>query len=490
MKRYLGMTFLIAAVVAAAAACGRAADRDPNPPIKIVLYPAREPRPALKYQLLPPLLERRPGNAAVQYLKVPHDMTALFASSAFWTTVGNWAEMPLPELRKAAGGEGKQYAWIVNRSGIFDMLDRGARCESCDWDIPIREGDFYSIPLPDVQTNRQSARILAARARLQIAYGRYDEAVRTLRTGYALGRHVAQAPTLIHGLVGAVIAGMMSKQVETFIQQPDAPNLYWALASLPRPVVDFRPAFEGEMASVYLQFPDLRDLDKKSYTAEHWRQLLQQTDDKMVELTLSGVLDLPLQRQARHVGLAVSMLEGYPRAKRFLIARGRSPAEVEAMPVPQVILLYTMQNYEEDRDDMFKWLAVPYPEARRGLEQVDRKLRDRSGREIFPLAQLFLPALRAVKECEARTDRNIAALEVLEAIRLYAADHDGRLPESLKDITEVPIRLDPLRGEPFLYQRQGNTAILESPSPEDPMWKNPNLRLHYEIQLIREGAKP
>ena len=363
---------------------------------------------------------------------------------------------------------------------------RGARCESCDWEIPIREKDPYTILLPDLQTHRQSARILAPRARLQIAYGRYDEAVRTLRTGYALGRHVAQAPTLVNGLVGATIAGSMSKQVETFLQQPDAPNLYWALASLPQPVVDFRPGFEREMVGFvgfYVLFPDLRDLDKKSYTAEHWRQLLQQTVDKMTMLT--QCVDAPQQQPAYNLAMAASMLEGYPRAKRFLIARGRSPAEVEAMPVPQVILLYTVQNYDEIRDDMFKWLALPYPEARRGLEQVDRKLRDGSGCEIIPLARLLLPALQALKQCEARTDRNLVALEVLEALRIYAADHDGRLPDSLKDITEVPIPLDPLRGEPFVYQRQGNTAILESPFPA-----NPNLRLRYEIQLNREGAKP
>src|SRR5947207_9899326 len=32
-----------------------------------------------------------------------------------------------------------------------------------------------------------------------------------------------------------------------------------------------------------------------------------------------------------------TLLEGYPRAKRFLISRGRSAAEVEAMSVPQVV---------------------------------------------------------------------------------------------------------------------------------------------------------
>ena len=37
---------------------------------------------------------------------------------------------------------------------------------------------------------------------------------------------------------------MMSGQVETFIQQPDAPNLYWALTQLPDPVVDICVAWK------------------------------------------------------------------------------------------------------------------------------------------------------------------------------------------------------------------------------------------------------
>ena len=40
---------------------------------------------------------------------------------------------------------------------------------------------------------------------------------------------------------------MHSHPVLELIQQPGSPNLYWALSELPRPIVDFRAAYEAEM---------------------------------------------------------------------------------------------------------------------------------------------------------------------------------------------------------------------------------------------------
>ena len=62
-----------------------------------------------------------------------------------------------------------------------------------------------------------------------------------------------------------------------------------------------------------------------------------------------------------------------------------------------------------------------------------------------------------------RADRQVAALRVIEAIRLYAAAHDGRLPESLDQITEVPVPDDPATGEPFIYRAADSAAILHGP---------------------------
>jgi hypothetical protein len=359
------------------------------------------------------------------------------------------------------------------------MLERGGRCESCDWDIPIREHDFYSILIPEIQTTRSSGRILAARARLQIANGHWADAVHTLQSGYALARNVANGPTLINGLVGVSIAIQMSDQVETMIQQPGAPNLYWALATLPRPMIDFRRGFEAEFAEIYLTYPELRDLDKKELTVAEWRRLLNKVMGGV--LMISGNGNDPVDAR---FALAVRQLEGYPRAKRALIAEGRSAAEVEAMPVPQVIMLYTMHTYEELRDDTFKWMALPYVEARKGMAESEQRLKKAHGEglEIVPLATLLLPAVQRVKMAEARINQKIAALEVLEALRIYASNHDGRLPQTLTDIKEVPVPLDPFLGEPFHYVRDGDTARLESPFPDV-------IPLRYEIQIASEGAK-
>ena len=75
----------------------------------------------------------------------------------------------------------------------------------------------------------------------------------------------------------------------------------------------------------------------------------------------------------------------------------------------------------------------------------------RANREIIPLASLLLPATSAAKHAETRNDWNIAMLRIFEAMRLYAATHDGQWPDRLSDITEVPIPVNPFDGKPFLY---------------------------------------
>ena len=127
-----------------------------------------------------------------------------------------------------------------------------------------------------------------------------------------------------------------------------------------------------------------------------------------------------------------------------MIARGYTAAQVEGMPVAKVILLDTTQTYNEFRDEMFKWFAVPWPQAQKGLADAEQQLRQAEHQGAIPLARVLLPALsqRLPHSGPARAgDRGLA---IVEAIRLYGAAHDARLPEKLDDITEVPI---PLRSD-------------------------------------------
>ena len=78
------------------------------------------------------------------------------------------------------------------------------------------------------------------------------------------------------------------------------------------------------------------------------------------------------------------------------------------------------------------------------------------------LAKIFLPFVRGVRIAEVRSQRDIAVLRMIEALRIYGADHDGRLPETLADMTDVPLPIDPMTGKPFGYRREGEVALIES----------------------------
>ena len=43
--------------------------------------------------------------------------------------------------------------------------------------------------------------IVALRARLQIAEGKYEEAIASLQTGYGMARQLAEQPFLVSGLI-------------------------------------------------------------------------------------------------------------------------------------------------------------------------------------------------------------------------------------------------------------------------------------------------
>jgi hypothetical protein len=86
-----------------------------------------------------------------------------------------------------------------------------------------------------------------------------------------------------------------------------------------------------------------------------------------------------------------------------------------------------------------------------------------------------------VRRAQGRLEQRIALLRHVEALRLYAAEHDGKLPEKLSDI-EVPLPVDPFTGKPFAYKVEGGTAHVRG-SPPRGEEKIPAYNVHYEITL-------
>ncbi len=102
----------------------------------------------------------------------------------------------------------------------------------------------------------------------------------------------------------------------------------------------------------------------------------------------------------------------------------------------------------------------------------------------MPFATLTVPAVNSVKTAEARVEWIYARLRILEALRIYAAAHEGKLPERLEDIAEAPIPRNPFDDKPFDYHRDGNGAVLDC--QDGP----PGLAWRYEITMLNKGEKP
>lgn len=442
--------------------------------IVLTLTPADVPQPALKHQLVIPFRDRKEGNAVVHYGKVKSEQTNYFNSEAVRERIVDVMVMPLDQML-----DDENVRTIVSNSTVFDTLRQGARCESCDWQLPVREEPFFEILLPDVQESRQYARLLAARARYQIATGDFEGAVETLQTGFALARNVAKGPTLVNGLVGIAIFRMLADQLVVMGEQPGSPNLYWALSTLPANMVDMRPGLDSEMDAVRLSIPSLKNLHELDRGKEYWVAAMKDTV-RTLEMLQGSSLRSDSDGQTSEALIALMSVRAYPLAKASLIEQGWDADTVDAMPVAQVVLIRAMQQYNIVRDHFFKYMELPYYVSvdHTGID-LAKVLEDAGeGPEVLPLTQVFLPALGAVYAARSRQEQHIALLRTIEAIRIYGARHDGELPNSLEEITEVPVPIDPVTGEAFKYEVKDGTAWLEG-------GQLPGFKFQYEITFAK-----
>jgi hypothetical protein len=427
--------------------------------------PAAAPIPALKYELLPRLRNRVPGNAALDYHRAyilrpswPRDPKE---AKKLDENLISWEESPIDKLPIV---EVKKY--LFGYSQTFRTLDAAAKTDRCDWELSNRLSvQNIDLLLPEVQTFRELARFQKLRVRVDLAENDFDDAVRNIQTGFRLGKDVGEGPTLIQSLVGIAITTVFLNEVEHLIQRPDSPNMYWALTTLPRPLIDPRTALEGETRLFDNLFPNAKTLEKGPVSADRANAVL---EEMLTAFATMGGKPNEVKIGIGGVGLAGYVALNAPAARKHLTELGWPAATVEKMPPAQVVALRAITAYRSFTDDQTKCFSLPYPEARAELAKVREraeKLRKDTGDTIITVFALTLPAVEKLFEAHARTARRIAALRTLEAIRLHAAANDGKLPKSLADVKVVPVPDDPYTLKPFGYALTDNTFTLTGPPP-------------------------
>jgi hypothetical protein len=420
-----------------------------DPPTKTIIRfnvaPAAAPKAALKYLLLPDLKEMEPGNAAQGWMKCFFEQQNFFFSKDSVANREKWQTMPLKDLPVE---KLRDYGGAALR-----QADRAARMDRVDWQLlaELKKDGVHTL-LPEIQSMRMLAAALKVRFRAEVAERRFDDATRTAKTMFALARHMDEGPTLIVGLVGIAIASLTVGPLEEMIDQPGCPNLYWALTDLPEPFISLRKPAQGERCWT---FKDFQDFDVPTPISDAQAEVALARFEKFVQkLTEEHKKDVRawIGKRARD--------EAHLKAARArLVDSGKSARAVARMPAVQVMLLDQTRELEERHDAALKWLSVPYWKAQAaGAGSTPTR------QEKEWLLTDLVPAVSKVHRAQARLQQRLALLRVVEALRLHAAAHGGKLPARLADV-EVLLPVDPFTGQPFIYKVDGKKAIIQGTPP-------------------------
>jgi hypothetical protein len=432
--------------------------------IRLTVQAAPAPKPALRYRLLPELKEMNPGNPIQNYMKCMMEQKKFFFDEEAVQNREALLAMPLKELPAQELKENGRY--------VLSQVDWAARLDNPDWQVLLKlKADGIELLLPEVQQIRSLARALQVRFRAEIAQCRFDDAIRTAKTMFAISRHLSEHPTLIGNLVGMAIASVTIYHVDEMLVQPGCPNLYWALTTLPSPFISLETGMDGERVMMACVFRDLDDrapmskskLEKFVVDAE---KLLELGEQKPGKTSVRAWLDAHTKDEAM-----VSAARGR------LVEYGFAKDRLSTFPADQVILMDEKRELEMRFDEDAKTRGFPFWQA---IALVAPN-KPKPPPALF--ADFLVPITLNCRMAQGRVDQRIALLRHVEALRLHAALHDGALPAKLSDVA-VPLPVDPITGKSFRYELIGSTAHLRG-TPPPGQEKVPPYNVHYEITIQR-----
>ena len=456
---------------------------------RMKVTPAAEPSPIFKHRFSVPARETIAANAATLYLRSfggrslsdPFDN----AFEKYGDDVHEWRTIDGVPIEGLLETPAKEVSQTFDEY-IDHHIERATYCRYCDWGLGEEDLDgieLYGYLLPSVQNTRSISRVLALQTRVAIAEKRFDRAAELIRMNYQLGRNVGKVKFLVATLVGIAEVSITNDTLIEMIAAPDCPNMYYALTELPRPMVDIRDAWRLETNFIETFFPELFDAEEADLDVEAWRAKVKRIfksvyfgsngmleEDLPEEMTV-GFKDVQSDPSVQQLGLSLAPtvigVFAYGDAKQRLIDDGGDPQKVEAMPVAQVVATAASRSIKNRAQKTERWIYQPLDVALRGFgkeEQAMKRAQDKGwlSRPGEVIATRLLPAGEQLLQAQARVQRDIDALRVIEAIRMHAAK-TGTLPETLAEIKVVPVPKNPSTNKPFSYQLKDGAATLDLP---------------------------
>ena len=437
------------------------------------LAPQPEAQPALSIQLIPNEYHRKPGNAATFYMQAMgffEQSAALEAKLRFersnmeegnkvgkrsdevppyvWMEIDP-AELPIEEVKNYLTYTSFQPRYLA------EAVQRG----EFSLDRRIKEvGDFIGTLLPEIQYMRDLARQQSLRFRLAMAEDRIEDAVAILGQQLAMGSHLGQDHFMVSALVGMACVSIGMSDAYYLCEHHDAPNLYWAMAALPQPLVDLRHSLAYEREVLFLQFKKLEEIDETPKPDSYWQELI---PEYAATLTQLGITDMSSLGEFDESSMTLLIAMGVPGAKHYLRdVVGMTDEALSKLSNTHLYFLAVRRYWEITRDKVFKTFYAPErqqamvsaAELGMGTDQAIHGL-------ITVPTGLLLPAVEAAAMAQRRSQQQVALMQTIESIRHHLATHDNAFPQKLADL-ELPAPLDPVSSEPFNYELHSEGATL------------------------------
>ena len=196
----------------------------------LVVRPQKISTEAGKYVLLPPAALRTEGDAVAWYKKAIQALPDGGRSDQ----IQQWLKMPLEQLPVD-----EVEKVLTQHVEGFKCVAQAVKCRECKWPAWAPEA---ALANPEGYTKLRSP--IRLWARYEIAQENYEGAVLAMQTGFGMSAHLTQGTILVQFLTGVSIAAAMCAEAGEFTQAREAPNLYAALAALPKPFTDVEKAIE------------------------------------------------------------------------------------------------------------------------------------------------------------------------------------------------------------------------------------------------------
>jgi len=439
------------------------AEAKPPEPMVIVIHPKTQPDPLLRYRFWPAPEKRRGENPAaiVNRAVLLVSQRTQEQKTEFAEKYDKWSEMPIEELPKA-----EVRKLLTGYSSALNELARAENLMQIDYDLQLDEltaNEMIQTLLPEFQEMRHLARLLQLRARLAVAEHRWEDAIRDLRIGFRLSEVAAHSTDFLIGrLVGFAISGVMLGVVQDAIQQPDCPNLYWALSAMPakhlfetRESLEFESVLMTRMLNVGEPLPD--HPIGATAAREQLKRLVKEVNDTLVSAQVGAGNGAPAQLLAG--AYVVAMTEP---CRELLAETDQWGDRVEELSSAEAVLRATLLKFQRVRDRWVAWSTLPdevweeYEVERRAAFGVNESQQD----VLLSLVRMLMPAVEAARTAGLRTEQQHHLIATFEAIRMHAAE-TNELPKSLTNLRPVPAWQDAISSEPFGYQRHSrDTATI------------------------------